>query len=146
MMGKRLWKMDSLYGYRLFLQLRTLYTGAVGLGIEVTKQHIKTQNFYRERFAIAPVRSPCSLTLSYPPCQCHSSDYVSRVLSCHCQHVTSKCYLVRFLAIVLQDTMKGSYYTVVLYIICLKNVLKNTGADTDCLFFEQVSNKHHAQL
>lgn len=48
--------------------LWTLYTGVVGLGIEVTKQHIKTQNFYRERFAIAPEIVADSLILRcHPP-------------------------------------------------------------------------------
>ncbi len=49
------------------LFIRTLYTGAVGLGIEVTKQHIKTQNFYRERFAIAPSNTLYKCILSSPP-------------------------------------------------------------------------------
>jgi len=42
--------------------------------------------------------------------------------------------------------MNGILYTLVLYIVCLKNVLKNTGTDTDCLLFEQVLVGHHVQL
>ena len=47
--------------------LRFVFTGAVGLGIEVTKQHIKTQNFYRERLAIAPSNTLYKCILSFPP-------------------------------------------------------------------------------